>query len=347
MAVGARGGDSISGVTLEYHARLHQLRRAPQPIRHWVANARPPSPKSWQSLGASGRDAWLKHPPVFGALPERSQRRSGSALQLHQVSSWKGSPNASCPFGNETCEVLWLRQRGRAKRERTVVRSHAQTRLGCISQSESSLRPGLMLVLLSEQNAVRKAQKLRFRVTSDPVDFASQVARIPRSQRRGHVVLASPTSTDFAVCAAVAAALMGCFHAAPNDFLSSSPRGITYSASYSDPATAFHLAVSADLAQEFPTLPGLLRCIAQAPGSRLCYYLSERKLQKFFKKKTRNKGSKATCRLSQTVSVLAQVSQAAQQPKKLRALYITPRQFLLRLEGKTGHGCPGCPSDAI
>ena len=184
--------------------------------------------------------------------------------------------------------------KGRAKRDRTVVQSHAQTRRGCASQSESSLRPGLMLVLLSEQNAVRKAQKLKFHVTSDHVDFAKQVARIPSSQCRGRVALAPPTSTDFAVCAAVTAALMGCFHAAPNDFLSLKPRGITYSASYADPTTAFHLAVSAELAREFPTLPGLLRCIAQAPGSRLSYYLSNRRLQKFFKEKTKNKSQQAT-----------------------------------------------------
>ena len=139
---------------------------------------------------------------------------------------------------------------------------------------------------------------------------------------------------------------MGCFHAAPKDFLSSSPTGITYQESYSDPARAFHVAVSADLAQEFPTLPGLLRCIAQAPGSRLCYYLSERKLQKFFKKNTRNKGNIARWRVLQTIFVLAQVGQAAKEPEKVRALYITPRAFLLRHEGKLGAGCPGCTGEA-
>ena len=120
---------------------------------------------------------------------------------------------------------------------------------------------------------------------------------------------------------------MGCFHAAPKDFLSSTPTGITYQESYSDPARAFHVAVSADLAQEFPTLPGLLRCIAQAPGSRLCYYLSERKLQKFFKKSTRNKGNIARWRVLQTIFVLAQVGQAAKEPKKVRELYITHGHF--------------------
>ena len=236
--------------------------------------------------------------------------------------------------------------KGRAKRERTVVRSNAPTRRGCIDRAGSSLRPGVMLVRLSDQKAVRKAQSLRFHITSDPVDFAKQVADIPRSQRRGNVVLAPPASTDFSVCGAVAAALMGCFYAAPKDFLSSSPRGITYQESYSDPTRAFHVAVSADLAQELPTLPGLLRGISQAPGSRLCYYLAEKKLQKVFKKNTRNKGNRAMWRVLQTTCVLSQVGQAAKEPEKVRALYITPQAFLLRHEGKLGAGCPACPGEA-
>ena len=85
---------------------------------------------------------------------------------------------------------------------------------------------------------------------------------------------------------------MGCFQASPKDFLSLSPRGITYRDSYSDPARAFHLAVSARLAEEVPTFPGLLRAIAQAPGSRLQFYLSEKKLQKYFRKGTKNEGNR-------------------------------------------------------
>jgi len=102
------------------------------------------------------------------------------------------------------------------------------------------------------------------------------------------------------------------------------------------------VAVSATLAQELPTLPGLLRGIAQAPRS-LSDYLSERKLQKFFKKSTRNKGNRVTWRVLQTTCVLAKAGQAAQEPAKVRALYLTPSEFLLRHGGQVDGVCPGCP----
>ena len=92
-------------------------------------------------------------------------------------------------------------------------------------------------------------------------------------------MLAPPATTDFAVCGAIAAAFMGCFQAAPKDFLEAAPRGVTHKESYRDPARIFRIAVSAGLAQELPTLLGLLRGIAQAPGSHLHFYLSEKKLQ--------------------------------------------------------------------
>ena len=90
-------------------------------------------------------------------------------------------------------------------------------------------------------------------------------------------------------------------------------------------------------------MPGLLRAIAQAPGSRLQFYLSEKKLQKYFRKSTKNEGNRVKWRVLQSTCVLTKVGHAAQEPKKLRALYITPRDFLLRLEGALDVGCPGCP----
>ena len=110
MAAGARGGDSLSGATLECHAKLHQLHLVPPPSRLSAATARPPSPKSWPKPRASGRDAGPKHPQVSRALPERSRRRVRSALRLPQPSSWRRSPDARSPFGNDTCEVRQLHQ---------------------------------------------------------------------------------------------------------------------------------------------------------------------------------------------------------------------------------------------
>ena len=178
--------------------------------------------------------------------------------------------------------------KGRAKRERTVVQSHTQTRRGRNGQEPNQLRSGVLLVRLSDQKACQKAQRMRFQVTSDPVVFVAQIARIPRAQRKGHVVLAPLTSIALSVCGGIAAALMGCFQTTPEDFLSLSPRGATYRESYSDPAHAFRVDVSARLAEEVPALPGLLRAIAHAPGSRVQFYFSEKKLKKFFKEGAKN-----------------------------------------------------------
>ena len=82
----------------------------------------------------------------------------------------------------------------------------------------------------------------------------------------------------------IAAALMGCFYATPNDFLSPSPSGIAYTEKYKSSKQSFHVAVSAALATELPTLPQLLRGIAQAAGSCLHFYLSEKKCASFSKR---------------------------------------------------------------
>ena len=93
-------------------------------------------------------------------------------------------------------------------------------------------------------------------------------------------------------------------------------------------------------------MPGLMRGIAQAPGSRLRFYLSEKKMHKFFKKSTKNKGNRITWRVLQTTCVLTKVGEAAKEPEKVRALYITPREFLLRRQGALDGVCPGCPGVA-
>ena len=71
------------------------------------------------------------------------------------------------------------------------------------------------------------------------------------------------------VSGAIAAAFLGCFYATPKHFLSPSPSGITYTEMSKSSTLDFHLAVSASLAGEMPTLPQVLRGIAQYPGSCL------------------------------------------------------------------------------
>ena len=121
-----------------------------------------------------------------------------------------------------------------------------------------------MLVRRHDEEARRKAQRLRFQVTSDPMDIVAKVDQVPSSKGKGHVVLAPPADTDFSVSGMIAVALMGCFYATPKDFLSPSPSGIAYTEKYKGSKQSFHVAASAALATELPTLPQLLRGIAQA-----------------------------------------------------------------------------------
>jgi hypothetical protein len=83
---------------------------------------------------------------------------------------------------------------------------------------------------LHDEEAGRKAQQLRFQLTSDPLDFVTKVAQVPVSTRSWHVVLAPLVDTDLSLSARIAAALMGGFYTTPLDFLNQdeSPRGIMY-----------------------------------------------------------------------------------------------------------------------
>ena len=97
------------------------------------------------------------------------------------------------------------------------------------------------------------------------------------------------------------------------------------------------MAVSAKLRDELPTLPQVLRAIARAPGSCFKFYLSERKLCRFFKKT-----AKTTPRIQQTTCVLAKQGDSDTVKKEFKGLYISPRSFLLRFKASERAVCPGC-----
>ena len=176
--------------------------------------------------------------------------------------------------------------KARAKREETVAQSSTQPRLGRDDHLAPARKPGIMLVRLTDKEARRKAQQLRFQLTSDPLEFVAKVVLVPASTGKGHVVLAPLVDTDYSLSATIAAALLGCFYATPQDFINQDepPRGIMYTEKCTSAKESFHVAVSAALAAELPTLPELLRALAVAPGSCFKFYVSERKLCKFSKR---------------------------------------------------------------
>lgn len=153
-------------------------------------------------------------------------------------------------------------------------------------------------------------------------------------------MIADTLDTDFSLSAMIAAALRGGFSATPKDFLCTSPKGIMYTEKYKSSKNSFHVAVSAGVSDELPTLPQLLRAIAQAPGSCFKFYLSEHKLVKFFKKTV-----KTAPRIKTRTFVLAKQAERAAIQGKYMELYITPRSFLLKFNASQHALCPGCPEE--
>ena len=70
-----------------------------------------------------------------------------------------------------------------------------------------------MLVRLGDQEARRKAQRLRFQLVHDPVEFLARLAKQDCRQARtkGNVVLAATGDTDFGIAAQIVAAFTGAF----------------------------------------------------------------------------------------------------------------------------------------
>ena len=231
--------------------------------------------------------------------------------------------------------------KARAQREKKVLKSSTQPRHGREEELTLALKPGTMLVRLEDEDVSRKARLRRFQLTSDPLDFVRKVALIPTSARKGHVVIAPPVDTDYSLSAMLVAALMGCFFATPPDFLSQDVRGIRYTEKYKSAKQSFHVAVSASLANEMPTLQPLLRAIAQAPGSCFNVYGSERQLCKFFKKTM-----KTTPSIRKRSFVLAKPRDRDTVDAKYKELYVSPRSFLLNFDASERAVCPGMPNSS-
>ena len=104
-----------------------------------------------------------------------------------------------------------------------------------------------------------------------------------------------------------------------------------------------HVAASAALAKDFPTLPSILRSIAEAPSSCLHFYLSEKKLCKFVTTSTKDKPEMVRRRMFQRACVLSKPEERETAKKKYKDLYIHPRSFILRIDGRVEAICPGCP----
>ena len=182
-----------------------------------------------------------------------------------------------------------------------------------------------MLVRLGGQEARRKAQRLRFQLVHDPVDFLARLAKQDRKAARksGNVVLAATaadTVTDFDIAAQIAAAFTGAFFTTPTDFARKDyPPGIQYTEKLRSSPATYHVAVTAALQADLPTLPHFLRALASAPSGCVKFYLKPQKLCKWFKKQ-----AKTTPRVLQRACVLCSPGEEKDAERSCKQLYNSP-----------------------
>ena len=113
------------------------------------------------------------------------------------------------------------------------------------------------------------------------------LASVGGKRKKGNAVLvdAADAVTDFGVAAKIAAAFTGAFIRTPGDFERQDlPQGIQYTEKLRSSRTTYHVVATANLQADLPTLPHLLRTLAQTPSGCVKLYMKPKKLCKFFKK---------------------------------------------------------------
>ena len=110
--------------------------------------------------------------------------------------------------------------KARQKAEKRVIRSSVQPSAARDLEDLPSLRAGFALLRAKDQKASNVARHRGFSCTSDPVDFVKRVVADSATSKRGHLVLAPVSEiSDFAVCARIAAVLLGTYFADSEDFV--------------------------------------------------------------------------------------------------------------------------------
>ena len=223
-----------------------------------------------------------------------------------------------------------------------MVRSSIQASL----KSGAKHRPaGILLVLRKEEDAIRKARRLGFKLTHDPVDFVSLVGKRPRTSRKAHVVLAPVDGkSDYAVCAHLAAAIMGAWFTNASTFVSS---GRTGGCQYEERCWAqrhmFKFAVSAKLKAQSPSLEACLRTVAQVPGGTFELHSAARLMQLFTRAQKKNKREyKRIDAVAANWALLSLPSERSTAPSGVQLLYRSVPAFISFVcRANREAGCPG------
>ena len=231
--------------------------------------------------------------------------------------------------------------KAREKLENRVIRSSVQPSAARDLEDLPSLRAGFALLRAKDQKANHIARFRQFRCTSDPVEFVKRVVADSATSQRGHLVLAPVSEiSDFAVCARIAAVLLGTYFADSEDFVNKGrDSGCQYNEQWKNSRATFRIAISDGLAAEFPSLPSVFRAIAAAPAS--CFELfSVRHLTKRHKQEVRKKRP----RIGQHMGIFATEAERDAAPEKVRPIYMLRVGFWRRFcSARDKAVCPGFP----
>ena len=233
--------------------------------------------------------------------------------------------------------------KAREKLENRVIRSSVQPSAARDLEDLPSLRAGFALLRARrcDQKASRIARRRHFSCTSDPVEFVKRVVADSATSKHGHLVLAPVSEiSDFAVCARIAAVLLGTYFADSKDFVNKGrDSGCQYNEQWKNSRATFRIAISDGLAAEFPSVPSVFRAIAAAPGS--CFELfSVRHLTKLHKKLVRNRP-----RIGQHMGILATEAERDAAPAKVQPIYMLRVGFGSRFcSARDKAVCPGFPN---
>ena len=235
--------------------------------------------------------------------------------------------------------------KARSAQEKKVLRSATPGHVGRDAYLAPARTPGLMLVRRVEKAAITKAHRLHFQLVHDPVDFLNRLAKQDSraAEKKGNVVLAATSDTeDFGIAAQIAAAFTGAFYTTPADFAQQdSPQGIQYKEKLRSSKTNYHVAATASLEEDLPTLPHILRALTATPNGCVIYYLHPKTLGKFFK---RHAGQQP--RLVQRACVLCRSGEETEIKKAVKPIYNSPKNWVLRFDASVAARCPGSKAAA-
>ena len=353
----SQGAASASVVPSTHHKYLKQLGQLHQQVhgqsRTWSSG----QPKQRRDAGVTRPDASLgpeteasfarKRAAATAAVLEMSPSKrarftgdlavSASSADLAPTAAWverarkRAAAEEDRQLGGEARAA-----KAREKMEKQVIRSSVQPSAARDLEDLPSLRAGVALLRAKDQKVNHIARRRHFSCISGPVEFVKRVLADSATRQRGHLVLAPVSEiSDFAVCARIAAVLLGTYFADSADFVNKGrDSGCQYSEQWRNSRSTFRIAISDGLAAEFPSLLSLFRAIAAAPAS--CFELfSVRRLTKLHKRERRK----------QHLAIFATEAERDAAPEKVRPIYMLRVGFWRRFcFARDKAVCPGFPN---